>query len=106
MIERDNKFEAIDAEIQTERKNAKDKRTALDNRIAGTGQTKVIHDKNGRVRHVEVKEPRKVLPVYIPQSLFDSFNEINRAYGISNSSAICTLIRDYVTDKKDVLNEI
>ena len=48
-------------------------------------------------------EERKVLPTYIPMSLYEQFDAITKAYGISNNAAICQLIRDYVTEKKDVL---
>ena len=72
--------------------------------IAGKGsRTKTIVDKNGRRREVKVAEKRKTLPVYIPESLYQQFDEITTAYGISNNSAICQLIRDYVTEKKGVL---
>ena len=49
------------------------------------------------------KEERKVLPTYIPVSMFRQFKAINAAYGISNNAAINMLIRDYITAKKDVL---
>lgn len=49
------------------------------------------------------KEERKVLPTYIPMSMFKQFEQINAAYGISNNAAINMLIRDYISEKKDVL---
>ena len=57
----------------------------------------------GRKRQAEA---RKILPTYIPVSMFEKFNEINKAYGISNNAAINMLIRDYITLKKSVLDNI
>ncbi len=51
-------------------------------------------------------EERKILPTYIPVSTFEQFDEINRAYGISNNAAINMLIRDYIMSKKSVLDNI
>ncbi|MBQ3377884.1 MAG: hypothetical protein IJG62_06395 [Synergistaceae bacterium] len=51
-------------------------------------------------------EEKKVMPVYIPMSMFKQFEEINTAYGISNNAAINMLIRDYITDKKGILDNI
>ena len=44
--------------------------------------------------------------MYIPETLYGQFDAINTAYGKSNNSAIVELIRDYVTEKKGVLNEV
>lgn len=51
-------------------------------------------------------EARKVLPTYIPMSLYEEFEQINAAYGLSNNAAIVSMIRDYVTQKRDILNNI
>ena len=51
-------------------------------------------------------EEKKVMPVYIPMSMFKQFEEINTIYGISNNAAINMLIRDYITDKKGILDNI
>ena len=69
-------------------------------------KTKIIVDKNGRSRTVKVSEKRKTMPVYIPETLYEQFDAITTAYGKSNNSAIVELIRDYVTQKKNVLDEI
>lgn len=57
-------------------------------------------------REIKVTEKRKTLPVYIPETMYAQFDAINTAYGKSNNSAIVELIRDYVTEKKGVLNEV
>ena len=38
--------------------------------------------------------------------MYEQFNAINNAYGISNNAAINMLVRDYITEKKDILNNI
>ena len=66
---------------------------------------KVVQAIAGRGRKKKAEE-RKVLPTYIPMSMFKEFEEINAAYGISNNAAINMLIRDYITEKKEVLNNM
>ena len=65
----------------------------------------VIKTISGRGRKKQVEE-RKILPTYIPVSMYEQFDEINKAYGISNNAAINMLIRDYITSKKGVLDNI
>ena len=104
-IKRENKFDGAVAELNAQEDLAREKSGNVVKSIAGKGgKTKVIVDKNGRKREVRVAEPRKTLPVYIPESLYEKFDEITKSYGISNNAAICQLIRDYVTDKKNVLD--
>lgn len=50
------------------------------------------------------KQERKVLPTYIPVSMFAQFDAINKIYGISNNAAVNMLIRDYIISKKSVLD--
>ena len=73
--------------------------------LESTKSKKVVQAIAGRGRKKKTEE-RKVLPTYIPMSMFKQFDEINAAYGISNNAAINMLIRDYITEKKDVLNNI
>lgn len=106
-IKRENKFDGAIAELNAQEDLAREKSGKVVKNIAGKGgKTKVIVDKNGRKREVKVTEPRKTLPVYIPESLYEQFDEITTSYGISNNAAICQLIRDYVTDKKGVLEDV
>ncbi len=65
---------------------------------------KVVKAITGRER--KVKEERKILPTYIPMTMYQQFNEINIAYGISNNAAINMLIRDYIIAKKGVIDNI
>ena len=106
-IERKNKFDGAVEELNAQENLAREKSGKVVKNIVGKGgKTKVIVDKNGRKREVKVTEPRKTLPVYIPESLYEQFDEITTSYGISNNAAICQLIRDYVTDKKGLLGGI
>ena len=106
-IKRENKFDEAVAELNAQEDLAREKSGKVVKNITGkSGKTKVIVDKNGRKREVKVTEPRKTLPVYIPVSLYEQFDEITTSYGISNNAAICQLIRDYVTDKKGVLEGV
>ncbi len=106
-IKRENKFSKAVAELNAQEDLAKEKAGSVVKNIAGKGgKTKVIVDKNGRKREVKVTEPRKTLPVYIPESLYQQFDAITTSYGISNNAAICQLIRDYVTEKKEVLDSV
>ena len=105
--EKENKFDKTVEELNEQEALAREKSEKVVKAITGKGiKTKEIHDKNGRVRVVKVTEKRKTMPVYIPESLYEQFDAITTAYGKSNNSAIVELIRDYVTDKKGVLNEI
>ena len=89
-ITRSNKFDAIVEELNDEEAVEHEKTERVLKR--GTNRRK--------------SETRKVLPTYIPQSLYEEFDAITRAYGISNNAAICQLIRDYVTAKRSILNEL
>ena len=89
-IKKQNKFdEAVEKVIeQEELQNKKSKQVVQ--AITGRGK----------------KEERKILPTYIPMSMYQQFNEINTAYGISNNAAINMLIRDYIIAKKGVIDNI
>ena len=104
--EKENKFDSVVAELDEQEAMAQEKSEKVVKAIAGGQQTRVVVDKNGRERVVKVTEKRKALPVYIPESLYEQFDAITTAYGKSNNSAIVELIRDYVTEKKDILKEI
>lgn len=104
---KENKFDNVVADLNEKEAIAKEKSEKVVKAITGKrAMTKEIHDKNGRVRVVKVTEKRKTMPVYIPESMYEQFDAINTAYGKSNNSAIVELIRDYVTEKKGVLNEV
>ena len=85
-----NKFDGIIEQLneQEQIENAKSK--------------KVVQASAGRTARRK-KEVRKVLPTYIPMSMFKQFEQINAAYGISNNAAINMLIRDYISEKKGIL---
>lgn len=102
----ENKFDTAVAELDEQEALAKEKAEKVIKTISGGNKTKTIVDKNGRERTVKVTERRKTLPVYIPETLYEQFDAITTAYGKSNNSAIVELIRDYVTEKKGVLNEV
>jgi hypothetical protein len=46
----------------------------------------------------------KMISVKLNDLLYAQFTEINKAYGVSNNSAINMLIATYVKEKKDILN--
>lgn len=102
---RENKFDGAVAELDKQESIAREKSEKVVKNIAGKGvKTKTIVDKNGRTREVKIAEKRKTLPVYIPESLYIQFDEITTSYGISNNAAICQMIREYVIEKKGVLD--
>ena len=105
-IRKENKFDNAVAELNEQEAVAEEKSQKVMKNISGGNKTKTIVDKNGRERTVKVAEKRKTLPVYIPEKLYEQFDAITTAYGKSNNSAIVELIRDYVTQKKSVLDEI
>ncbi|MBQ5564440.1 MAG: hypothetical protein IIT39_13790 [Clostridia bacterium] len=105
-IKKENKFDNAVAELNEQEIIAEEKSRKVMKNISGGNKTKTIIDKNGRERTVKVAEKRKTLPVYIPEKLYEQFDAITTAYGKSNNSAIVELIRDYVTQKKSVLDEV
>ena len=105
-IKKENKFDNAVAELNEQEAIAEEKSQKVMKNISGGNKTKTIVDKNGRERTIKVAEKRKTLPVYIPEKLYEQFDAITTAYGKSNNSAIVELIRDYVTQKKSVLDEI
>lgn len=46
----------------------------------------------------------KMISAKVNDQLYAQFTEINKAYGISNNSALNMLIATYVKDKKDILD--
>ena len=105
-IRKENKFDSVVAELDEQEAAERKKSEKVIKTISGGNRTKTIIDKNGRSRTVKVTEKRKTMPVYIPETLYEQFDAITTAYGKSNNSAIVELIRDYVTEKKDILKEI
>ena len=105
-IKKENKFDNAVAELNEQEAIAEEKSRKVMKNISSGNKTKTIVDKNGRERTVKVAEKRKTLPVYIPEKLYEQFDAITTAYGKSNNSAIVELIRDYVTQKKSVLDEV
>jgi len=105
-IRKENKFDNAVAELNEQEAIAEEKSQKVMKNMSGGNKTKTIVDKNGRERIVKVAEKRKTLPVYIPEKLYEQFDAITTAYGKSNNSAIVELIRDYVTQKKSVLDEV
>ena len=105
-IKKENKFDNAVAELNEQEAIAEEKSQKVMKNISSGNKTRTIVDKNGRERTVKVAEKRKTLPVYIPEKLYEQFDAITTAYGKSNNSAIVELIRDYVTQKKSVLDEV
>jgi len=67
-------------------------------------QTEV--DENGEpviLRWIKIKEPRKVLPVYVPESLFQEFDRTCDDLGVSRNATINQMIRSFVAEHDDTL---
>lgn len=47
----------------------------------------------------------KMISAKVNDQLYAQFAEINKAYGISNNSALNMLIATYVKEKKDILEQ-
>ena len=105
-IKKENKFDNAVAELNEQEAIAEEKSQKVMKTMSGGSKTKIIVDKNGREINVKIAKKRKTLPVYIPEKLYEQFDAITTAYGKSNNSAIVELIRDYVTQKKSVLDEV
>ena len=103
MIERKNRYDAIVEDLNAQETEEKAKSERVVKSIAGGQNVRVIVDKIGRERHFKIKEKRKPVSAYVPESLYEQFEAINLYYGKSNNSAIVELIRDYVTSKKEIL---
>ncbi len=105
--ERQQKLEQEIAKVDEAEAAQKERTEKVIKKISGSEtETKIIEDKNGRKRRVKVAEKRKSMPVYIPESLYEQFDQITTAYGKSNNSTIVELITDYVISKKAVLGEL
>ncbi len=92
-IVKKNKFEDAINKLDYMEESEKEKSSKVVKKIVGKGEKK----KN---------EERKTLPTYIPLSLYEKFSAINEAYGISNNAAINILIRDYVSEKQGILDNL
>ena len=105
-IKRENKFKDTVARLD-EREAVSDRKSneALGEILGKSGKTKTIVDKNGVRKEVKIPESRKTLPVYIPESLYETFDEITTKFCVSKNATICQLIRIYVIENKDVLND-
>ena len=90
-IKKINKFDEAVDKLNSQEEQELNKSKQVVKAIAGRGRKKQA-------------ETRKILPTYIPVSMYEQFEAINKAYGISNNAAINMLIRDYITSKKSVLD--
>ena len=92
-IKKANKFDEAVDKLNSQEEQELNRSKQVVKAIAGRGRKKQA-------------EERKILPTYIPVSMYEQFDEINKAYGISNNAAVNMLIRDYITLKKGVLDNI
>ena len=92
--------EALD-KLEKEQNESQQKSKNVINSIAGRNskKTKLIHDKNGRVREVKIKEPRKAFQVYLPESIFEKLSTVLDANGKSRNGLIEELIRNYLEEE-------
>ena len=92
-IKKTNKFDEAVDKLNSQEEQELNRSKQVVKAIAGRGRKKQA-------------EERKILPTYIPVSMYEQFDEINKAYGISNNAAVNMLIRDYITLKKGILDNI
>lgn len=99
----ENKFDKNIEEINSLESEAQEKSDRVLKEIAGTDsetqKTKLIHDKNGRVREIRIKEPRKAFQVYLPETVFNKLNNVLEENGKSRNGLIEELVREYLADK-------
>ena len=50
------------------------------------------------LRWIKIKEPRKAIPVYVPESLYAEFDRITSGRGVSKNAEINRMVREYVAD--------
>lgn len=95
----EKKFELAGEALNEHELLDKEKTKNVIQKLAGvTGEMKMIQDKNGRVRRVRVKEPRKAFQVYLPISVYEQLDDILKKNGKSRNSVIEELIREYVNN--------
>lgn len=105
-ITRKNKFDAAVEELNQQETAAQEKSHAVLKSIAGeTADTKLVHDKNGRIRKLKVKEQRKAFQVYLPLSVFNDFDDMVSSQGLSRNSAIEQLVRGYNAGSTIILSK-
>lgn len=94
--------------IKKEEKNKFDSAVERLNEIedeASEKNNKVMKAITGK-ENKEKKGNKMSFPVYIQPEVYEKFSAINNAYGISNSSVVNIFIRDYIAEKKKILDEI
>lgn len=95
----EKKFELAGEALNEHELLDKEKTKNVIQKLTGvTGEMKTIQDKNGRVRRVRVKEPRKAFQVYLPISVYEQLDDILKKNGKSRNSVIEELIREYVNN--------
>lgn len=90
---RKNKFDDVVNQLDSLEQSELEKSQKVVKKITGKGVKKKAEEK-------------KVLPTYIPVDVYEKFNAINQAFGISNNGAVNMLIRQYILEKQDILKNI
>lgn len=99
-IQRKNKFDEAVQELEILETAAQEKSHEVVKTIVGdTAKTKLIRDKNGRVREVKIKEKRKAFQVYLPESIYAKLDKIVENEGKSRNGLIEQLIREYIAER-------
>lgn len=100
-----SKFADAIAELdhEAQRPETRSKAAAIIKQVAedggDVGGTKAVYGKDGKLlRRIRVKEPRKSLPVYLPESLYAEFDQITSDRGVSKNAEINRMVREYVAD--------
>lgn len=61
--------------------------------------------KKNTVQKIAGKDQGKMISAKVNEAVYAQFTQINKAYGMSNNSAINMLISNYVLEKKDILED-
>lgn len=82
----ENKFAAAAAQLDEQQELEQQKAQKVVKRLSGKS-----------------REERKAMPTYIPKSLYEEFDAVCKAYGVSHNAVVCQLVRDYVSEKSAIL---
>lgn len=92
-----NKFDQEKVALDEQENVEKEKTKKVIQSIAGdVGDVKIVKDKNGRIRRLKIKEPRKAFQVYLPLSVFEQLESVLEKSGKSRNSIIEELVREYI----------
>lgn len=99
-ITRKNKFDNVVQELESQEELAQEHSHKVVSSIVGNnGKTRLVTDKNGRVREIKIKEKRKPFMVYLPESVYSQLSDVLETEGKTRNGLIEQLIREYLSLK-------